>query len=362
MDQRVTHRFITAAVLAATAGLLYLISSVLGPFLLGLVLAYLLHPLVDRLQNGGCPRWLSSLILVLVVLVGFIGFLIFFVPFVVHQAQYLLDKIPGYLVDLVDCVKSFVSQFMRKGPWDAFRNGSEKIIADAARKAMSWAGSSSLALLSNVQVLGDALFYLLVTPVITFFCLWDWPRLVAFCRDLIPLKQRADGVAFLQRLDQSMSGYLRGQVMVCLVMAAYLSLGFYILRFPYAIPLGMMTGVLVFLPYVGMFLGSVTALLLILTHDPSWFHVLGLVIVLSIGQVLEAVVFVPFFVGRRVGIHPAWVLFSVFASGAVFGGWGVLLAMPLAVFARTFMGWLIPFYKKTRCFQQLPHEKKSAHS
>lgn len=324
----------------------YLLSPVLGPFLLGLGLAYLCHPMADRLQGFLGGRAFPALLVVLFILLLFIGFWLLFLPFALSQVQYFVGQVPFYIQSATDALEPWLTNSLQ-GRLRALNAQSHSLVASGIKEALVWVGRYLLGLLSNVQAITNLFFYMLVTPFVAFHALKDWEKLCQACVRLVPHGVRHYWLSFFGQLDQSVSHYLRGQILVCLGMAGYLATAFGILGVPHGVLLGLMTGLLVFLPYVGMFMGSCMAFLLVLGHDPTWFNIAALSGALLGGQVLEALLFIPWFIGKRIGLHPAWVLFSLFAAAAVLGGWGVFLAMPLALVAQVSVRWVLHFYRES---------------
>lgn len=354
VDQiRKRNIFVWLGLSIGCVGFFYLTHHTLGPFLLGLSLAYLLHPLVDRLEALYVPRWLSSLIVVTCVIVLFLLFWLFFIPFVGFQLQTILQRLQAYTQSFFVILKPRISFALERMHNDPLLQQSEKLLPTALQNGLSWLTQHALSLLPNAEGIARFLFYLLVAPFVLFYGLIEWHSITTYAESLIPQKVRTQWRAFFTRLDKNISGYVRGQMLVCLSIGAYLSLCFTLLHLPYGFLLGIVTGLLTFIPYVGMLSGSITALLLTAVHMPTWFSFLSLTLVLLGGQVLEAAVLIPFFIGRRVGMHPVWVLFAIFASGALLGFWGVLFALPIATFCHSLVHEALTFYQRTAFFETL---------
>ena len=331
-------------------GGLYILLPVLAPFLLGLGLAYLLHPFVDLMGTKGMVRWLSSFFIVFSIVCLFIGFWVLFFPFFTHQLQQLLVKMPGYLQSVMNEWQPYVKLLLQKARLVSSVERFESLILDTTRGGISWLVNTFFTWLSQAGVF-NIFFYLLVTPVVTFYSLVEWPALVRYAHHFIPFRYRTAVFSFMEEVDQAMTGYVRGQALVCVSMAIYLAIGFSLLRIPHGVLLGLFTGLMVFVPYVGMILGSLMAVLIILVNNPAWWPLLNLGGVLMLGQILEAIFFVPYFVGRRVDIHPVWILLAIFSIGGLLGFWGVLLALPFATFLRISLMRLVTFYKNTVFFK-----------
>ena len=352
MDSIVKGRLTWLALFVAFAAGFYCVLPVVGPFFLGWGLAYFFQPFVQQLAGRGfCSRGLVSFCLIAFLLLVLTGFLVLFLPFVSEQLQQLLKQLPLYIDILLERFGPYVALWIEKSRMGQWLQGSDTMLTEAARSTVTWVAGSLLAVLSNTQGVFSFFFYLCVTPFVMFHALVEWPALMSVLQGLLPPAVKAKWLLFFSELDSAMAGYIKGQALVCLCMAAYLALGFGLLKLPHGVMLGMLTGLFVFVPYVGMFLGTLIAILLVLVHQPSMVAFVGLVLALIGGQLLEAFLFIPFFVGKRVGMHPVLVLFAIFASGAVLGVWGVLLALPLAIFFHVLFAWGLAFYKETAFFK-----------
>ncbi len=354
MDDIFKGRLIWAALFIGVCTFLYMVQDALGPFLFGLGLAYVFHPLIDRCEARLVPRWLSSFILVVVTLALFAAFWFLLLPFLGFQLQKLFYKLPLYTKEALDFVRPKIATILEKIHTDPVLKQSELMVPKALQKAFVWGTDQVLFLLSNAQGITRFLFYTCVTPFVMFYGLLEWPTIVAKVKNLIPHSVRPRWMVFFTRLDQSLSGYIRGQLLVCLCMGTYLAIAFVMMGLPHGLMLGALTGALIFIPYLGMTLGTLLAVILTLVNTPSLTTLIVLMIALIGGQLLEGFIFIPFFIGKRVGLHPVWVLFAIFALGTLFGFWGVLLALPMATFVYALLREGLAFYQSTAFFQKAP--------
>ena len=352
MDDVSKGRLIWTALALGLFLLFYLLQPSLGPFLLGLGLAYLFHPLVDTLEAQFIPRWLSSFLLVLALSVLFFTFWLVLLPVLGEQLEKLLYKMPAYTRDAFEFLRPHIEFLLEKMNATPFFQRTEIMIPEAFQRGFLWITNQILLALWSAQGVAHLLFFVLVTPFVMFYGLLEWDRIINGIRNLIPLKARDRWKSFFIRLDHVISGYVRGQMLVCLSMSVYLSMGFWLIGLPHGFLLGTLTGVLIFIPYVGMIIGTFFAVVLTLVNIPSVYSFMYLAIILCGGQILEAAVLIPFFIGPRVGIHPVWVLFAIFASGTLFGFWGILLALPIATFFHGLIKEGLVFYKSTDFVQK----------
>lgn len=309
--------------------LLWLLAPVLTPFIVGAVLAYALHPAVERLAARRVPRLLAVLGVEVLFIVVVFAVLLLIVPIISKELPLLREQIPiladklnrslspwlaQYGIDValdIPGIKAFVLKYLDAN----FEDG----LATALSSARI-GGSIVLAVIGN----------LVLVPVVLFYLLSDWPQLVARTQALVPPRMQAQVTGFLDECDAVLGQYLRGQLLVMLILAAFYSIGLALFRFDLALPVGVFTGLAIFIPYLGFGLGLVLALLAGLLQFASWYGVIAVAVVFGIGQVVESLFLTPRLVGERIGMNPLMVIFALLAFGHLFGFVGVLIALPVS--------------------------------
>jgi predicted PurR-regulated permease PerM len=322
------YRFWLAGLLLALIAL-YLLRAVLLPFVAGLALAYFLDPLCDRLEKWGCGRALGTTI----VLIGFGVFvalvLLLLIPLIQSQIVGLVASLPALAAALVAHLEPLLKL--------ADEHLSPQEMADLksalgsqAGSVVQWIAGALGTVLSGGLALVNILSLIFITPVVTFYMLRDWDRLVVRIDACLP-REHADVIRAQARLiDQTLAGYARGQATVCLVLGVFYAVGLSLVGLDYGLIVGVLAGLLSFVPYVGTITGFVTSMGLAFAQFPDWLSI-GLVFgIFLIGQALEGYVLTPRLVGDRIGLHPVWVIFALLAGGALFGFVGVLLGLPAA--------------------------------
>jgi len=323
--QRRTLSWTTLA--AGAAVLLWLLAPVLTPFVVAAVLAYALHPLVERLAARGCQRALAALLVELAALLLALAVLLLIVPVMTKELPQLKAQVPG-LLDRLNAslapllarlgftvqldfasLKAWLSQLM-----DANAD-------DWLAKALASARIGGSVLLS---VLGNAV----LVPVVLFYLLVDWLALMSQLQALVPPRMREGVSGFLAECDAVLGQYLRGQLLVMAALALYYAVALALCRFELALPLGVFTGLAVAVPYLGFGLGLVLALLAALLQFGTLGGVALVAAVYAVGQVLEGFFLTPRLVGERIGLGPLAVIFALMAFGQLFGFVGVLVALP----------------------------------
>ena len=309
---------------------LWLLGPVLTPFVVAAVLAYALTPLVnwlDRLGRGRMPRVLAVVLVEVLFVVALLSLLLLMVPIMAkeipmmrEQLPLLADKFNGWLSPLlgkygfkvaldVESIKAFVLKYLNANFEDLFAS---------VMSSLKLGGSVALALVGNAVLIPVALFYLLM----------DWERFVGRLVALVPLRLREGYDSFTGEADSVLGQYFRGQLLVMLIMAVFYSVGMSLFGLDLALPIGIFTGLAMFVPYLGFGIGLILGLLAGLLQFASIKALVMVAVVFGVGQVLEGFVLTPRLVGERIGLHPLAVIFALLAFGQILGFVGVLIALP----------------------------------
>jgi predicted PurR-regulated permease PerM len=316
-----------AAIAIAAGFLVWLLSPILAPFLCGAILAYILDPIVERLTNRYFPRTLAVLLVMVLALTLFVALALIVAPLLYKETRLLAEKMPAFLdwtsqhlspwlKQKLDIDVQFDVQTVKQMARDAF-SGNE----DLAKRLLSSLGVGGLALLSLVV-------NVVLVPVVLFFLLRDWNKILGIVESLIPLRIRPRALAMAREVDAVLAEYLRGEVLVILIMSTYYVVALSFARLEFALPIGIITGLAVLVPYVGITIGLFLATAAALLQFDSLGGLLWVWVAIGIGQALEGMAITPLVVGRRIGLHPVAVIFALLAFGQVFGFFGVLLALP----------------------------------
>ena len=311
----------------AAAAFVWLLGPVLTPFVIGAVLAYALHPLVEQLAARGAPRLLAVMLVEIAAIAVLASLVLLIVPILSKELPLLNEQLP-LLVDRINRVAT---------PW-LNRMGVAVSLDPASLRAVllryldaNW-GEGLAAALASARVGGSIVFtvvgYLVLVPVVLFFLLSDWPLYVQRAIALVPPRLRARVTSFTGDCDTVLGQYLRGQLLVMLMMAAFYSVGLALFGFDLAVPVGVFTGLAIFVPYVGFGIGLVLALLAGALQFTGWYGPIAVFVVYGIGQIVEGLFLTPKMVGERIGMSPLTVIFALFAFGHLFGFVGVLIALP----------------------------------
>lgn len=309
---------------------LWLLAPVLAPFVIAAVLAYVLHPLVLRLQGWGRGRLPRTLVVVVVealALLALVGLLLLLVPVVWREWPLIKQQLPLMLDRLDAALRPWLAQWGVDVSLDLGEIKTQlKEYLNANRE--DWLAP----LLSSLKVGGSVALavagYAVLVPVALFFMLHDWARMVRLCIELVPPRLRSRFDAFMLDCDTVLGEYLRGQLLVMLALAVFYAAGLSLFGLDLAFPIGVFTGLAVFVPYLGFGLGLVLALLAGLLQFAPGHAVLMVAVVYGLGQMVESFVLTPRLVGERIGLHPLAVILALMAFGQLLGFVGVLIALP----------------------------------
>jgi len=316
-----------SAALVALVALGWVLHDVLLPFVGAIALAYLLKPPVDRLQRWGINRTLAALLMVVAIVLGLVALVMVVVPLLIEQGSSLIGRIPQYLKRvreiLVDHNFAVLNWLNIQDP--------DKAFSDLASQASDWLVGFAYSLWTGGKALVSLASVLIVMPVVTFYLICDWHRMIAVVDGWVPVRQRDTVRRLVREIDAAIGGFLRGQLAVCLTLACYYAIGLMLAGLDFALLIGVTAGLITFVPYIGSMTGLMVATGVALAQfSPDWKRVAIVVAIFMVGQFLEGNVLSPKFVGKRVGLHPVWMIFAMFAFGYLLGFIGLLLAVPLA--------------------------------
>ena len=316
--------FIPAAVVVA---LLYFLSPILAPFLFAAILAYISNPLVSWLERHRVRRTLGAVLVMLILGGLFVLLFLILLPLFITELRLLSERLPGFLAQLNDNLVPWIkARFGAELQFDLA--GLKKLIGDN----LQGADGLGMRLLDSLRIGGLAVLgfvvNLLLVPVVLFYLLRDWNALLALIDELLPRRWHPQLTGVAREIDAVLAEFLRGQIAVMVLMSVLYVLGLWLAGLEFALPIGIITGMLVFVPYVGMLTGLALATLVALMQFPSVSGVIPVWIAFGIGQALEGTLVTPLLVGKRIGLHPVAVIFALLAFGQIFGFFGVLLALP----------------------------------
>ncbi len=348
MTQTQKWYWLTLALIALL--LFYLLAPVLTPFMAAAILAYMGDPLADRLERK-LPRTLAVVIVFALISLLAILLLVVLVPLVQQQLGQFVGKLPVY----IDRIQS---QFL---PWLAQSLGLPAFelnlagLKQAIRDNWSSAGGMAANLLATVSKSGMAMLAwlanIVLIPVLTFYLLRDWDVLVAHVHDLLPRSVEPVVRRLALESDAVLGAFLRGQLLVMIALGAIYSIGLWLVGLDFSLLIGLLAGLVSFVPYLGFLVGIVVAGVAALLQFQDAFYLLPVLLVFGVGQIIESVVLTPLLVGDRIGLHPVAVIFAVMTGGQLFGFFGVLLALPSAAVIMVLLRYLHQRYKDSELYR-----------
>jgi predicted PurR-regulated permease PerM len=315
---------------AVLIGLIWLFGDVLLPFVAGMVIAYLCNPLTNRLERLRIPRWLGALLVITLVLLFFVLLVLLIVPVIGAQLAAFIHDLPGYIAKLQALISDPSRPWLTRLVGDRFA-GADK----SAGELMAQGASLATAFLGKVWSGGAAVIavfsLLVITPVVAFYFIVDWPRIVTSLERLVPRSQHDTVMKLARQTDMAIAGFVRGQTLVCVVLGVFYAVALSAVGLNFGLLIGLLSGLISFIPYVGSVTGFVLATGIALAQFwPDWIWISVVVGIFLFGQFIEGNILVPKLVGDSIGLHPLWLMFALFAFGYLFGFLGLLLAVPLA--------------------------------
>jgi len=314
--------------LALVGWLMWLLAPVLTPFIAAALLAYIGDPLADRLQKFKLPRTVAVAAVFLLTFAG-IGLLVLLVvPLIRMQVSAFLTALPDIIAQAEQVWLPSITGFLGIEAGEDVGIGA--FVARYSDMAGSWGGTLLLSLTKSGGALATAVISLFLIPILTFYLLRDWDSIVGKFGALIPQRQRPTVFKLAKETDEVLGAFLRGQIMVMVALAVIYSIGLGLVGIKFAIAIGVVAGLVSFVPYLGFVFGIALAGLTVALEPDPLLRLVGVVATFSIAQLIEGSVLTPKLVGDRIGLHPVIVIFAVAAGGQLFGFFGILLALPAA--------------------------------
>ena len=308
---------------------LYVLRGILLPFVAGIAIAYVLDPLADRLERWRCPRALAAVLLVVLFFVLFVLFFALLVPLLQDQVVRLVTKAPDYaaglrrwVADLLALLETRLSAEMA----EKLREAAGSIAGDAAK----WLGEVLKGVLTSGVAVFEFIGLVVITPLVAFYLLRDWNRILAYLDGLLPRKEAGAVRQIAREIDERLAAFARGQALVCFILAVFYGGGLEIIGLDFALIVGVIAGFLSFVPTFGALIGFVLSVGLAAAQFGAWVPIALVAGLFVVGQVVEGNFLTPNIVGERVGLHPVWIIFALLAGGTLLGAVGLLLAVPAA--------------------------------
>ena len=308
---------------------LVLFRAILLPFLVGMAAAYLLDPAADRLQRLGLGRTVATLTITGSFVIVLLVVLVVILPPLATQAAELARDLPGYLEQLRGSFMPWLSGIVARTEL-ADSVPTDGLLERFSGRAIEFLGTALSGVLQSGLFFLNLISLIFITPVVTFYLIRDWDRMVARLRGLIPPAALPTAERLAHEVDDVLAGVIRGQSLVCLFLATFYSVGLWAVGLRYGLIIGLLTGLFSFIPYIGMAVGFCVGMVVAAFQFQDLLPVALVAAIFLVGQFIEGNLVTPRLVGARIRVHPVWLIFAVLAGAALFGLLGALLALPVA--------------------------------
>jgi len=310
--------------------LLWLLNEVLLPFVAGMVLAYLLDPMVRKLQRLGLNRAIASVVIVLLMIVVLVLSVILILPVLGDQIAGFIERLPHYIERVRQLAQESSQTWLGQLVGEKLPEA-QKSLGGVASSVAGWIGSFLGSLWSGGKALVSVLSLLIITPIVAFYLLLDWERMIEKVDSWIPLQHRETVRGLMREMDGAISGFVRGQALVCLILGIFYSVALIAMGLNFGLLIGIAAAILSFAPYIGTITGFLIAVgVAVAQFWPDWTMPALAAGIFLFGQFVEGNILQPLMVGKEIGLHPVWLMFSLIAFGVLFGFVGLLIAVPVA--------------------------------
>ncbi|HET9716645.1 MAG TPA: AI-2E family transporter [Pseudolabrys sp.] len=308
---------------------LWLLSEILLPFIAGLAIAYLLTPVTDHLERLGINRLAAALLIITLVVLLLVYLILLVAPILGGQLSSFIDNVPGYVTKLQGLLSDPSRPWVQKLLGAGFN--ADKSIGDLVTQGVGWLTTFLRSLWSGGRALVSLFSLIVVTPVVAFYLIYDWHRMIRSVDSWIPIQHRDVVRKLAREADAAIAGFVRGQTAVCLILGSFYAVALTISGLNFGLLIGLISGLITFIPYVGSMTGLVLSLgVAVAQFWPDYASIVMVLAIFLVGQFFEGNVLAPKLVGESVGLHPVWVIFALLAFGYLFGFVGLLVAVPLA--------------------------------
>jgi predicted PurR-regulated permease PerM len=351
-DPAVLRLVLFAGALVAVVWVLIAFSEIFLPLMLGLAIAYLFDPAVSWLERRRVPRIAGVVIITLILALLITGFFFYVVPQMNQQVRRLVDRMPEYQERMQETVQPWLERTRARYPeqWEDLRTRAVEGLRENLPRLTEEATDVLRGFFSTVGGVLLFILNLVFVPVFAFYLLVDFPKIRQRVVELIPLPYREITLARVREVDQAVASFLRGQLVIALILAVINSTGLMILDVPMGLVIGIVAGLANMIPYMALVVGLAPALLLSWVEHQSLVNLLGVVLVFTGAQMLEGMVLSPRILGKSVNLHPVWVLLAVIIGGSAMGVLGMLIAVPAAAAIQVFVRHWVAGYKGSRVY------------
>jgi predicted PurR-regulated permease PerM len=347
--------WIVGAALFITA--IYLVKGILFPFMAALLVAYAMTPAVRRMEKLGLSRSLATAIMIVGFCIAIASLLFVAVPFIQTELTNLAKQVPQYgqrIWSVVGPITEELSLYVDPSDMARLRDTASGYLADV----VSWGIRLIAGILTSTLAIANLISLIVVTPVVAFYVLRDWNRMTNTVDGWLPRKHAQIIRNVLKDINNTIGGFAKGQATVCVALAIYYMTMLTIVDLDFSITVGLVIGLISFVPYVGAFVGFLLSIGIALAQFSDWWSIGLVAAVFFVGQIIEGYLLVPNLVGDRIGLHPVWVIFAVLAGGVIYGFVGILIALPVAAALGVLFRYGLSYYKQSPYYLGVNNSKK----
>lgn len=344
-----SNRFFWLTLFIFFCAFVYVLRSVLLPFVAGIIIGYLLDPLADKFTRLKMNRTCATVLVLIIMMLIIIPSILLLVNVIDDQLSTFIRVVPNYINSLLQKADPLLTNLKTLFPTLEADKIREYINNNMANN-LKLLGKILRSLISGGMAIVNLISLLLITPVVAFYMLRDWDKFIEKVRSLLPRKSKKAIEEQAKEIDRMMAGFIRGQLSVCVILGSFYALGLHLVGLDLGLLIGFISGIISFIPYVGTISGFIISLALAFAQFDSMMPIISVIIVFAIGQFLEGNFLTPKLVGENVGLHPVWVMFALLAGGVLLGFLGLMIAVPTAAIIGVLLRHAIMNYKKSNLY------------
>ncbi len=334
--------------------IIYIIRSILPPFIIGAVVAYILSPMITKLEQFNIHRQLGTLLILTPCIGGLLVILFLLIPALQKQIVFLIQDASQNIQSIQNFIMHFFGTHVPQDLLPQVKKGS----SEYTLTIIEWMGEFLKNMLASGLVIANMLSVIFIMPLVAFYTLRDWPKMVDTVYGLFPKEGQPIVRIICSAMNTKLSGFIRGQLIVCTLLALYYATILSLASIKFSIAIGLITGFFSFIPYAGVLTGLCLSLLVSALNFTDWAPFFYILIIFGVGQILDGFFLAPKFVGNRIGLHPLWIIFSLFVGGLVLGFIGLLIAIPVAACLSVIIALSLKRYKNSSYYAPAPHPPK----
>ncbi len=339
------------AVAAGFTFFLWLFQPILLPFITGIIIAYLLNPLVLKLERFNIKRTLSAIVILVMFIVTVVLLLILVTPRIYQEMLQLAQAAPGYIDVFWQRIEPVLQMLQIEISEATLNENLRDLIKNNISSTLNLSTSLLGEIVNSGRALLDLLIFFLITPLVSFFLMKDWPSLSSWVEEMLPRNEKKDVMQLLGKIDRKIAGFIRGQMIVAFVLGILYALLLIIIGLQYGFLIGLVSGILSIIPLFGSIVGLLLGVCTALLQGGSLVFVLLVAGIFMLGQFLEGNFITPKIMSGSVGLHPLWILFALMAGNSLLGVLGMLLAIPVAASVGVLAEYFISQYKSSKYYE-----------